>query len=58
MDSPRSDNELIDEASVELTEKELKTLETVGDYKHGSIKWMKLTNFLTYSAVEFSPKPR
>jgi hypothetical protein len=31
---------------------------TVGDYKHGSIKRIKLTCFLTYNAVEFSPGPR
>ena len=33
-------------------------LDTVGDFKHGSIKRIKLTRFLTYSAVEFSPGPR
>jgi len=33
-------------------------LKEVGDYKHGSIKRIKLTHFLTYRAVEFSPGPR
>jgi len=33
-------------------------MKTVGDYKHGSIKRIKLTRFLTYSAVEFCPGPR
>jgi hypothetical protein len=43
----------------EQTEHEMaRQLETVGDYKHGSIKRIKLTRFLTYSAVEFSPGPR
>jgi hypothetical protein len=51
--SPRSDKEQIEQ------EQELAwQLETVGDYKHGSIKRIKLTRFLTYSAVEFSPGPR
>ena len=48
--SPRSDLEQI--------EAESQRLKTVGDYKHGSIKRVKLTRFLTYSAVEFSPGPR
>lgn len=30
----------------------------VGDYKHGSIRRIRLTNFLTYAHVEFSPGPR
>jgi len=33
-------------------------LETVGDYKPGSIKRIKLKNFLTYADVEFQPGPR
>lgn len=33
-------------------------LKTVGDYKHGSIKRIKLSRFLTYNSVEFSPGPR
>jgi hypothetical protein len=33
-------------------------LKIVGDYKHGSIRRIKLHNFLTYSDVEFSPGPR
>ena len=33
-------------------------LKVVGDYKHGSIKCVKLTNFLTYSYVEFNAGPR
>ena len=33
-------------------------LNVVGDYKHGSIKCVKLTNFLTYSYVEFDAGPR
>jgi hypothetical protein len=51
MESPRSDKEQIDEAEQEW-------LKVVGDYKHGSIKRIKLVNFLTYTEVEFSPKPR
>ena len=49
--SPRSDLEQMQEA---LTNR----LKTVGDYKHGSIKRIKLTRFLTYNSVEFSPGPR
>jgi hypothetical protein len=49
--SPRSDQEQIEQEMA-------RQLETVGDYKHGSIKRIKLTRFLTYSAVEFSPGPR
>ena len=30
----------------------------VGDYRPGSIRRIKLTNFLTYDAVEFCPGPR
>jgi hypothetical protein len=41
----------LDEEAVEL-------LKVVGDYKHGSIRRVKLSNFLTYSEVEFSPGPR
>lgn len=33
-------------------------LKLVGDFKHGSIKCVKLTNFLTYSYVEFNAGPR
>mmetsp|Transcript_2900 Transcript_2900/g.5510 ORF Transcript_2900/g.5510 Transcript_2900/m.5510 type:complete len:1133 (+) Transcript_2900:146-3544(+) len=51
MESPRSDNEQIEEETEER-------LKTVGDYKHGSIKRIKLIKFLTYSHVEFSPQPR
>lgn len=50
MSSPRSDQEQIEQMASQL--------ETVGDYKHGSIKRIKLKRFLTYSAVEFSPGPR
>lgn len=32
--------------------------ELVGGYKPGSIKRVKLTNFLTYENVEFCPGPR
>lgn len=49
--SPRSDQEQIEQAKAWQ-------LETVGDYKHGSIKRIKLTRFLTYAAVEFVPGPR
>ncbi|KAG7374323.1 chromosome segretation protein [Nitzschia inconspicua] len=51
MDSPRSDIEQMDQEEKEW-------LQIVGDYKHGSIKRVKLINFLTYTEVEFSPKPR
>ena len=50
--SPRSDQEQIEQAAKAWQ------LETVGDYKHGSIKRIKLTRFLTYAAVEFVPGPR
>jgi hypothetical protein len=50
MGSPRSLNEQMDE--------EQEWLQTTGDYKHGSIKRIRLVKFLTYSEVEFSPKPR
>jgi hypothetical protein len=33
-------------------------LQVVGDYKHGSIKRIKLKNFLTYFDVEVTPGPR
>ena len=49
--SPRSDQEQIEQAKAWQ-------LETVGDYKHGSIKRIKLKRFLTYAAVEFVPGPR
>ncbi len=49
--SPRSDLEQMDEATQHR-------LQVVGDFKHGSIKRIKLINFLTYTAVEVLPKPR
>jgi len=39
-------------------DEEAELLKVVGDYKHGSIRRVKLSNFLTYSDVEFSPGPR
>jgi hypothetical protein len=33
-------------------------LQVVGDFKHGSIKCVKLTNFLTYKYVDFNAGPR
>lgn len=41
-----------------MDEEEQERLQNVGDYKHGSIKRIKLVNFLTYTEVEFSPQPR
>jgi hypothetical protein len=32
--------------------------ERIGDYKPGSIRRVRLHNFLTYSNVEFTPGPR
>eukprot|EP00531_Pseudo-nitzschia_arenysensis_P017234 CAMPEP_0116132262 /NCGR_PEP_ID=MMETSP0329-20121206/9453_1 /TAXON_ID=697910 /ORGANISM="Pseudo-nitzschia arenysensis, Strain B593" /LENGTH=1129 /DNA_ID=CAMNT_0003626763 /DNA_START=129 /DNA_END=3518 /DNA_ORIENTATION=+ len=49
--SPRTDLEQMEEV---LSNR----LKTVGGYKHGSIKRIKLTRFLTYNAVEFCPGPR
>ncbi|VEU43232.1 unnamed protein product [Pseudo-nitzschia multistriata] len=51
--SPRSDLEQMEEQAALA-----RRLKTVGDYKHGSIKRIKLRKFLTYSAAEFSPGPR
>ena len=33
-------------------------LQTIGDYKHGSIKRVKMHQFLTYKDVEVFPGPR
>ena len=33
-------------------------LSTVGDFKHGSIRRVKLANFLTYNSAVFLPGPR
>jgi hypothetical protein len=39
-------------------DEEIDRLQVVGDFKHGSIKCVKLTNFLTYSNVDFNAGPR
>ena len=33
-------------------------LQLIGDYKHGSIRRVKLRNFLTYFDAEVKPGPR
>ena len=41
-----------------VPETEDEHLALVGDYRPGSIRRIKLTNFLTYEAVDFCPGPR
>ena len=41
-----------------MVEETVDHLQIVGDFKHGSIKRIKLVNFLTYAYVEFNAGPR
>jgi hypothetical protein len=59
LDGDDEDEDEDEEEEVEFEEpSDEDLLKIVGDYKHGSIRRIKLHNFLTYSDVEFSPGPR
>ena len=54
-----SNDDLIEEEEDDEVEDEIeRRMRIIGDFKHGSIKRVKLHNFLTYGDVEFQLGPR